>query len=145
MVFMEEKKEDEVKIFPSDWFDQAEDLISKTLPPGDNRDQLVWIQNEISSRRLTLFRVLKNDELIGVFTARWSTMFNGEKHLLIIHCSAVEEGKNFLRTIHLPIQQIGKDLGCVAIKAHAQNKVIARAVQQVDGYELLESIYIKRF
>lgn len=130
----------EIKIVPSAFFEGAEKLFEKVGVVGD---ELTWLQNQLASNRLTLFRVLEDGEFVGIFTSRWAKMFNGDRHLLIIHGVAVDERRNFLRLVQHPVKEIAKDLGCSAIQIHIKRPGLAHQLK-VDGYEFQESIFVRK-
>lgn len=125
----------------SAWFDGAGELINRS--EQGSHDELTWIENQIRTGHLLLYRVEQGGELIGIFTAFVDTSYNGVKDLVIVHAVSVTQQEDpYIVTLDPIICDLAKKSGFDRWRVHSQRPGMSRLLER-HGFEVSETVYFK--
>ena len=128
----------------SDWFEEARELIQRS--ERGTPDHLDWIENQIRSGGILLYRVKGNEpgQLLGIFTARPETLYNGERELMVIHAVEVEPTETpYICTLFPVIHDLAAKSGFVSWRVHADRPGMAKRLLQ-HGFEYQETVFVRK-
>lgn len=128
----------DIKVFQSSWDESIEPLIVK-LNPCLGRDLL---KINVEQGNIILYSVTANNIRVGIFFVRIDRNYDGSEELAILF--SVSEYKikiPFYSLLSFAYDKIscGRD-----IRIHSPNRVIDKFCES-NGFEYLESVYIKRY
>lgn len=132
----------EIAYRKSEWFDGARELIQRS--ECGTVDDLDYIENQIRSGALLLYRVEINGELIGIFTAHSETIYNGHRELVVVHAVSVEQQPfAFIPALDPVITALAAQSGFDSWRVHAQRPGMMRVLAS-HGFTMTEAIFTKQ-
>lgn len=130
-----------IVINSSPWFAEAGELIDRS--EQGSHDELTWIENQIRTGHLLLYRVEQGGELIGIFTAFVDTAYNGNQDLVVVHAVSVSQQPTpYIVTLDPLISSLAKRSGFSRWRVHSQRPGISRRLEQ-HGFKVSEIVYFK--
>ena len=129
----------EITCQKSKLFKGARELIQrseKTTP-----ELLDWIEGQIDSGCILLFKVFEGDEFIGIFTGCVEREQGKPCNLLIIHAVSIQPQETpFICTLYPVIHELVKTSGLKSLTVRSQRAGMDRRLEQ-HGFERVETIY----
>ena len=123
----------------STWFEAARELIERSEQASANA--LDWIENQIRSNCILLYRVERAGELIGIFTGCIERELGKPNNFLVIHAVSVEQqDEPFICTLFPLIHGLAEKSGLASWSVRSQRPGMDKRLEQ-HGFEKLETIY----
>ena len=124
----------------SAWFEEARELIA--LSEADaGPDVLNWIENQIRSGHLLLYRVEREGEFIGIFTGCIERDMGIPSNFLVIHAVSVEPlASPFICTLYPLIHDLAEKSGLASWTVRSQRPGMDKRLEQ-HGFMKVETIY----
>lgn len=121
----------------------AEDKHLALLKQLDPIIGLKCLTDNIRNGNITLYEVMVDGFLVGLFMARVETLINGEKELVIFYAVAVSKPTVAMTSILNPLfDKIATDKSIKTIRVHSEKKGLDK-ILEANGYEFLETVYRK--
>lgn len=131
----------EITYRKAQWFDGAAELIDRS--ECGTCDDIEWIQNQIRSGRMLLYKVECADRMIGIFTAFVDTAYNGRKDLVVVHAVSVEQLPfSFIAALDPVISALAKDSGFDRWRVHSQRVGMSKVLAK-HGFKIEEIVFSK--
>ena len=126
----------------SAWFEQARELIQRS--EQTTADALDWIENQIRSGCILLYRVERAGEFIGIFTGCIERDLGKPSNFLVIHAVSVEpQDEPFICTLFPLIHGLAEKSGLASWTVRSQRPGMDKRLEQ-HGFEKLETIYKRK-
>ncbi|MBN2783792.1 MAG: hypothetical protein JXR25_03110 [Pontiellaceae bacterium] len=138
-----------VKCERSGMFPGVRDLIARSEKNNRNgkiplHERLCWIENQIRSGALILYRVEREGELIGIVTGQVEREYGVPCNFLVLHAVSVEQqGSPFICTLIPLIHGLAQKSGIESWSVRSLRPGMDRRLEQ-HGFVKLETYY-KRF
>lgn len=131
--------EKEIKAVRSEWFEDARELINRS--EKTDHDGMTWIENQIRSGAMLIYKVEENGKMIGIFTGCVEREYGIPSNFLVINAVSVFQQKRpFILTLKPVIESIVKRSGLKSWTVRSLRSGMDRRLEKA-GFQKTETIY----
>jgi hypothetical protein len=131
--------EKEIRAVRSGWFEGAGELINRS--EKTDHDGMTWIENQVRSGAILIYRVEENGKMVGIFTGCVEREYGIPNNFLVIHAVSVSQQKRpFILTLRPIIESIVKRSGLKSWTVRSLRPGMDRRLERA-GFRKTETIY----